>query len=152
MLPGQKEEAEVLRHGLMAGCRTVADAVAWADNVIAADPQPDSAVIEVATSSGRRPADVSALLRDVRGECDSVTAIRRSMADLRDALTADPARGPHIARWLYELATSGELPDADFGSDAYALEDWFALASEGIETYEGAVEELQGFLRRHERR
>jgi len=41
MMPNQKEEAELLRHGLLAGVRTVADAVAWADQVIAADPKPD---------------------------------------------------------------------------------------------------------------
>jgi len=47
----QKEQAEVLRLGLLAGVRTVGDAVAWADSVIAADPSPDIAVIEVASSS-----------------------------------------------------------------------------------------------------
>ena len=49
MMPGQKEQAEVLRHGLMAGVRTVTDAVAWADSPIAQDSHPDIAVIEVAT-------------------------------------------------------------------------------------------------------
>jgi hypothetical protein len=129
MMAGQKEQAEVLRHGLLAGSRTVADAVAWADAVIAADPHPDIAVIEVATSSRRQPADMSGLLRNVRGEFDPVVVIRRAMTDLRRALADDPGRGPQIARWLYELATSGELPEQEFGSDAYVLGDWFALAS-----------------------
>ena len=150
MMAGQKEEAEVLRHGLMAGSRTVADAVAWADALIEADPNPDIAVIEVATSSRRQPADVSVLLRNVAGECDSVAVIRRAMADLQRALAHDPARGPQIARWLYELATSGELPEREFGSDAYVLEDWFALASSRtFGTYDSAVRELDAYLGRH---
>jgi hypothetical protein len=151
MMAGQKEEAEVLRHGLMAGCRTVADVIAWADSVIAVDPRPDIAVIEVASSSRLRPADISALLRNVAGDYDPVAVIRRSMTDLRRALAADPARGPQIARWLYELATSGEVPEDEFGSDPYALEDWFSLAGSGIGTYDNAVRELDAYLARHAR-
>jgi len=151
MMAGQKAQAEVLRHGLMAGCRTVADAVAWVDSVIAADPRPDIAVIDVATSSRRHPADVSALLRNVAGECDPVAVIRRSMTDLRDALAADSTRGPQIARWLYELAISGELPEGEFRSDVYGLEDLFALARSGVGTYDSAVRELDAYLGRHAR-
>jgi hypothetical protein len=152
MMPGQKEEAEVLRHGLMAGSRTVADAVAWADSLIAQDSHPDIAVIEVATSARRPPADVGVLLRHVEGEYDPVVVVRRAMTDLRRALGQDPARGPQIARWLYELATSGELPESEFGSDPYLMEDWFALASSGtFGTFESAVRELAAHLERHAR-
>lgn len=152
MMPGQKEQAEVLRHGLMSGSRTVADAIAWADSVIAADPQPDMEIIEIAATSRRRPADVSVLLRNVAGECDRLAVIRRSMTDLRRDLAADPARGPQIARWLYELAINGELPEGEFGSEAYAVEDWFALAGSGtLGTYDSAVRELDAYLERHAR-
>jgi hypothetical protein len=152
MRTGQKEEAEVLRHGLLAGTWTVADAVVWADSVIAADPRPDIAVIEVATSARRHASEVTALLRDVAGECDPVMVIRRSMSDLRRALSVDPTRGPQIARWLYQLAINGELPHAEFGSDAYMIEDWFTLASSGtFGTFEGAVRELDAYLERHAR-
>ena len=151
-MPGQKEQAEVLRHGLMAGTLTVADVIAWADSVIETDPQPDIAVIEVATSARRQAADVSSLLRNVAGECDPVVVLRRSMSDLRLALATNPSRGPQIARWLYQLATNGELPESEFGIDAYMLEDWFALASSGtFGTHEGAVKELDAYLAQHAR-
>jgi hypothetical protein len=150
MMPKQKEEAEVLRHGLLAGVRTVADAVAWADSMVAADPKPDIAVIEVASSARRSTADVVALLRDVPGECDSVAAIRRAMADLRTALASEPARGLEIARWLYQLGTSGELPEEQFGQEAYSLEDWFYLASRGMYgTSADALRNLDAYLERH---
>ena len=74
------------------------------------------------------------------------------MADLRRALAADLTRGPQIARWLYELATNGELPEGEFGADAYALEDWFALASSRtFSTYDNAFKELDAYLGRHAR-
>jgi len=136
----------------MAGTRTVADVIAWADSVIEVDPQPDMAVIEVATSGRRQAADVSALLRNVAGECDPVVVLRRSMSDLRRALANDQSRGPQIARWLYELATNGDLPESEFGVDAYMLEDRFALASSGtFGTYESAVKELDAYLAQHAR-
>jgi hypothetical protein len=61
---------------LVSGSRTVADVIAWADSVIAADPQPDIEVIEIAATSRRQPADLSVLLRNVAGECDRLTVIR----------------------------------------------------------------------------
>jgi hypothetical protein len=150
MMPNQKEQAEVLRYGLQAGVRTVADAVAWADSIIAADPQPDIAVIEVACG-GRRPAhEMVSLLRDVAGQCDRVGVIRRAMADLRTALVANPARGPEIASWLYQLATGGELPEEQFGQDPYSLGDWFVLASSGTYgTTADAARALDPYLERH---
>lgn len=150
MMPNQKEQAEVLRCGLQAGVRTVADAVAWADSIIAADPQPDIAVIEVACGGLRRPGEMVSLLREVGGESDRVTVIRRAMADLRSALLANPARGPEIAGWLYQLATTGELPEEQFGQEPYSLGDWFALASAGTYgTIADAVRALDAYLERY---
>jgi hypothetical protein len=150
MMPNQKEEAEILRHGLLADVRTVADAVAWADGIIAADPKPDIAVMEVASSARRHTAEVVTLLRDVPGECNPVAVIRHAMVDLRTALAAEPARGLGIARWLYQLATSGELPEEDFGQEAYSLEDWFYLASSGTYgTSADALRNLDAYLERH---
>src|SRR5262245_46722482 len=150
MMPSQKEQAEVLRHGLDAGLRTVADVVAWADGIIAADPQPDFEVIEVACGGHRRPREVIALLRKVGGECDSALVIRRVMQDLRAVLAADQARGPAIAAWLYRLACTEELPGDQFGLEPYSLEDGFALARSGAYgTFADAVRDLDAYLERH---
>jgi len=152
MIPGQKEDAEVLRHGLLAGCRTVADVVAWADSIIAADTRPDIAIIEVATSARRSRGDVMALLRTVPGDYDPVTVVRRFMADLRVALTAEPNRGPEIADHLYQLAISGELPLEQFGQEPYSFGDRFDLAQSGIYgTNEDVLRALDAYLARHSR-
>jgi hypothetical protein len=150
MTPNQKEQAEVLRHGLQVGIRTVADAVAWADAIVAADPQPDFAVIEVACSGRRRPREVIALLREVGGECNAIDVIRRAMADLRSALATDPARGPEIASWLYRLAIDGDLPEEHFGLEPYSLEDFFELARAGTYgTFADALRDLDAYLEQH---
>jgi hypothetical protein len=52
MLPGQKTTAESLRLGLAAGYRSVRDAVAWADHILAEDPAPDVEIMDVAIESG----------------------------------------------------------------------------------------------------
>ena len=147
MISSQKEQAEVLRYGLEVGIRTVADAVAWADATIAADPQPDLAVIEVASSGQRRPGEVITLLRDVRGECDPICVIRRVMSDLRTALAAEPTNAPGIAKWLDRLATTGALPEEHFGSEAFSLDDAFELArKEHYGTFADAVHRLDAYL------
>ena len=150
MMPRQKTEAEVLRYGLDAGVRTVADVVAWADTIITADPRPDFAVIEVACSGRRRVSEVVALLRDVAGECDAAEVIRRAMADVRAALAVNPERGPEIAAWLYRLAVNGELPDEQFGVEPYSLDDKFQLARSGTYgTLADALRDLDAYFERH---
>jgi hypothetical protein len=105
-----KEDAETLRCGLLAGYARVTDAVAWADAVIAWEPTPDITIIEVALAGRQRPADVAALLSEVPGEADSVRVRRRLLGRMLQALDADLAQGARIARWLYQWALCGELP------------------------------------------
>ena len=72
------------------------------------------------------------------------------MADLRIALADNPARGLEIAHWLYQLATSGELPEEHFGHEPYLLEDWFELARAGTHgTSADALRNLENYLERH---
>jgi hypothetical protein len=150
MMPKQKEEAEILRYGMEAGVRTVADAVAWADTIITADPHPDFAVIEVSCSGRRRPREVVALLREVGGECDAVHVIRRVMADMRTTLSANPERGHESAASLYRLAVNGDLPGEHFGVEPYSLEDIFQLArSRTYGTLADALRDLDEYLERH---
>ncbi len=128
----------------------MADAVAWADALIAADPHPDEAVIEIATSASRPLHEVCALLGIVGGVCDPIAVIRRTMGDLRRALAEDSSKGPHIARFIYELALNDELPEGEFGPEPYSLDDSFHLAMSGISgTYESAVRRLDEYLREH---
>jgi hypothetical protein len=149
MLPGQKEEAEVLRVAIMSGFATVADAVAWADRVIVADPRPDGAVLDVSLAGGGSPAAMVTLLRDVPGEFDQVSVMRAVLACMLRALDADPARAEHVAHALYWLRMDGELPDEPFGWEPYLLEDDFDLARDGYLPREEAVAPLRRYLHEH---
>ncbi len=147
MVPDQKRDAELLRLGLIAGTHTVEDAVAWADAVIGVDPHPDIEVIEVAMAARRRPAEVAALLRDVPGAIDPVLVVRHWLAELREAVVADPARAPALASMLYRLALGHYLQDPEMTSEAWGLEEWFEF-----NTHEAGVQAVLDYLDRHARR
>ncbi|HEX6367532.1 MAG TPA: hypothetical protein VF006_01290 [Longimicrobium sp.] len=145
-----KEDAEALRCGLLAGYVTVRETVAWADAVIAREPAPDPAIIEVALAGRQPPADVVALLRDVPGDADPIRVRRRLLARMLQVLDGDPTHAERIARWLYQLAVHGELPEEAFGWQAYGLDDTFELARTGVYgSHAAAVTELREYLHRH---
>ena len=92
MMPGQKEQAEILRAGLHLGYRSVADAVVWADSIIEADPDPDASIIEVALAGSCSWIEMAELLKNVAGICDPV-AVCQALgapieASVESALTA----------------------------------------------------------------
>ena len=148
MMARQKEDAEVLRYGLKAGIRSVADALAWADSLIAADPHPDFAVIEVACGGNRRPREFAELLQEVPGECDTLKVMRRHLTHLRTVVAAKPERGSEVAAWLYRLALNGHLPEDEFGVEPYSLGDYFELARTGTQfTMTDALNELNALRR-----
>jgi len=145
-----KAEAETLRCGLLAGCATVAEAVDWADALITATPAPDIAVIKVSLAGSRAPVEVAALLEEVPGEADGIQVRRQLMDRMRQLLDEDPSRGDEIARWLYRLASSGELRDELFGWEPYGLDDTFELARNRVYgTHTEAVAQLRAYLERH---
>ena len=80
MLPGLKDEAETLRVAIAAGLATVADAVAWADRVIVAEPRPDPALLDISLAGRGSAAAMISLLRDVPGEVDRVKVVRGVLA------------------------------------------------------------------------
>ena len=146
-----KEQAEVLRVGLVAGFRTTGDAVKWADSIIAAEPKPDISLINVALASSRSAAEVSSLLGDVPGSCERVEVMRGVLSEFLHLVDQDPQRADDVARWLYLLSVNGDLPDEPFGWEANALDDTFDLARRTIIPREEAIRQLVTFLRRESR-
>jgi hypothetical protein len=143
-----KEQAEVLRIGLVAGVRTTRDAVTWADGLIAAQSQPDLSLLNVSLAGSRSAAEMSTLLDEVPGDCDRVEVMRGILADLLHLLEREPQRADDIARWLYLWSVNGDLPDPPFGWEANALDDTFDLARRTIIPREEAMRQLLVFLRR----
>jgi hypothetical protein len=147
-----KDEAELLRWSLEAGFRTVGDAVAWADSVIEAHPQPPISIIEIALAGRRSLADMATLLAAVPGEPAATPARRNWFAEVLRVLDAQPEMGEAVARVLARLTAAEVLPSDEFGWDAYGLVDAFELARQGVAgTYEDAMDDLRDYLTRHVR-
>jgi hypothetical protein len=149
MLPGQKEQAEIVRLGLITGFRDVSDAVRWADGIIAADAAPDAEIVEVALAAGRERYHVVSLLAAVPGHFDSTVVMRRLLGEFLDMLNSETARGEQIANWLYTFAARGDLPEGDFGSEAYTLDDIFEGARAGWNSSDQAISALREYLTRN---
>lgn len=91
-----KEQAEVCRIGLVIGFLSPKDVTRWADSIIEADDNPDSAIIDISLmGSSDLPAMVSALF-DVKGQADTGRVIRAALGVCTDrirrgSLTTDEA-------------------------------------------------------------
>jgi hypothetical protein len=147
-----KEEAERLRIGIRGGWLTAADAVAWADNVIAEASRPDSALLQVASAVNRPREEIATLLAAMPGSADRIAVMRRCLADLLKTLEREPPLARDAARWLEAAANGGELPELAFGTEPTALDEAFGLAEAGVyDTVDSARERLMAFLRAHAR-
>ncbi len=144
-----KEDAEVLRRGMLLGLVPVARIVAWTDRRIAgtAAEQLPTQLLDVAISGGRTNSVVAALLADVPGHADVVRASRRVLGLLAEWYATHPEDGGWIARTIYHLAAAGDLPEDAFGTEAYSLDDLFA--NPAVSTPEQAHADLLKFLQRY---
>lgn len=132
MISKQKEQAEIFRQLIITGCMNVGEAVAWADSIINMNANPDEEIIAISLSSSKPKVEVTSLLHKVKGEYNSVDVIRKSMVKIQKVLVKEPIRGYEIAKWLIQLAESGELPEKEFNSEPYGILDSFDLARNEI--------------------
>jgi hypothetical protein len=145
-----KHEAECLRAGLVGGWRTAAEIIAWADDVLASDPESPREVVEIALASRQPRETLAALLRSIPGGVDRVAVMRECLSDLRRWMGNDIDRGAQVAHYLYALAGSDLLPVSEFGSEPYGLDDNFSLARAGsYGTLLDAMAHLQKWLDAH---
>ena len=146
-----KEEAELLRFGLVAGYRRVADAVRWADDIITAESELPVEILDISPAGRQSPGDVAALLAKIPGTYDAVAVRRRWLGEPLQLVQAQPAQADEVARWLYELFVTGDLPEAQFGYGPNALDDSFDLARRTIIPREEAMRQLLEYLTRASR-
>jgi hypothetical protein len=152
-MASDKEDAETLRLGLLTGFASIAEVVGWADTVIMRQPSPDPAIVNVALGGSRSLADMVALLSEIPGEADPIPVLKRLRGRFLSALERDQGEGARIARWLYQLAAHGEIPEEPFGWEPYGFDDMFELARQGVYgTSEIAVAELRRYLEQHSER
>jgi hypothetical protein len=127
-----KAEAERLRIGLRGGWRTIAEIVAWADDILISEPSPPPQIIDLSLSRMSHPVDVAYLLDDIPGMIDRVAIMRECLVDLRRWMGDDGDRGEQAAESLYILANVGMLPETEFGEGPLGFHDMFYLAKAGV--------------------
>jgi len=101
-----KEQAEVLRHSLVAGCISRDDVVEWALSMVAEDDRPVAEIIEIAVAGNVSRGHLVELLAAVPGCADRALVLRRVPGVLDAALQADPSTGEAIAKWLLIVMVS----------------------------------------------
>jgi hypothetical protein len=149
MESSHKHEAERLRLGIAGGWVPIDAAVAWADQIILEDPSPASAIIDVALAGKQSRSEVATLLARIDGETDALAARKQALGNLLDWIGQDVEKGGSAARYLYELACSGLIPEEHFGWEPYALWDTYDLARQGIYgTLNDALREVRAYLAR----
>lgn len=126
-----RNSAEALAVRLEIGAAGVADAVAWADSVMAAESHPHWSVCEVATMGKSYEPDVARALREVPGEFDEKWLCQEVIQQLARGLAEDRTRADKIASALYELAWADELPEGELLSIAWWAWDALAMADDG---------------------
>jgi hypothetical protein len=144
-----RTEAEVLALAIEIGALSVADAVAWADNVIEREEHPHGSICEVAVSARKYEPDVVAALREVPGEVDEGEVKRRLVRVLSDGLERDRARADQIARSLYQLALANQVDSERLRNTAAWAWDGLDLADAGMieQTREQVIDEMIAALR-----
>jgi hypothetical protein len=104
MIPGQKEQAEILRVELTFGYRSVEDAVAWAYSIIEADPSPDGPIIEIVLAANSSPGAMTVLLRNVAGVFDPAAVVRQALDAPIAAVLATDRSPAEMAALLGNIA------------------------------------------------
>ena len=126
-----KTEAETLRLGLVAGCATISDVVAWADDIITRDTTPVPVLCDLSLSARQPLDDVIGLLGTVPGQSAPYAGARALLQRFLARVRKTPADGPVVARAIARLAQAGELPEEEFGLEPGFLDDYFELEPKG---------------------
>jgi hypothetical protein len=123
-----KEDAEVLRQGLALGVLPISRAITWADRIIADSARGDvqAPIYEVALGATRPISELIEQLGAVRGSVDAVVVSRRLLGVLAQWYGEDAGRGAHVAQAIYDLARAGVLPEAEFGTEPFFLDEYFS--------------------------
>ena len=88
MANSQRVDADALRIGMLAGIFTRADAVTWADLMVAELDKPCGALIDLSMSEGMDGSSFSALLSAIPGEEDAALTKKVLLAKVRTKLAS----------------------------------------------------------------
>jgi hypothetical protein len=122
---------------LQAGAATVEEVIAWADSVIAEEPNPSAAFLELSTTPKSAIHDIISQLRRLSSEITATRAIRLAAKDLKLAIERGVIDVERAAVFT-ESFLSGSLValPSDLSMLYSAHEEFYLAAAEGYGTQE----------------
>jgi hypothetical protein len=134
-----KNEAEFRRVALNLGLYTVAEVIAWCDEIIMAQDHPDIAIIEASLYGSDGCWAVSSVLMGVEGKIDKPAITRRFLHWFLEIITCDRSKAEDVAKHLVDLEYEDYgVPNAVTSVEDYVVRFYYAFDEdvndpEGIE-------------------
>ena len=145
--PNTKEMADYFKLGLRLGLLDQSPVIIWADALIHAQEKPDISIIELSLSGGRSLNDTIACLGNIKGEANTDTAIKLTLAHLwREVKTGRMSldAASVILYRLKDLATA----QSDVIDKICTLDENLSLAEDGVYgSIEEALNEIRDYLK-----
>lgn len=141
-----KEKAEVFRLGLIIGIFEVKEVVAWADEVIAAEADPEFAIIDVSMAGDASNGTMASHLSKVSGDADS----QKVFGALCGILSKRANTTSSLSEVCGQLTALERGEGANFPKELSALLTTFRGAEASGEGLGEAARELGTYLARYE--
>lgn len=141
-----RDRAEVLAVGVEMGLVDAHQAIDWALSLIDQQRQPHWSLCDIATSNGKHPADIAALLRSIPGSLDPSVVQDLLVGFLSHRLEQDRSCAGRIVSVLDAIAR--DLRDSELKQFAHLVDDAWILAEAQIvnRTTEEVLAELRSVL------
>lgn len=141
-------QAEAFARGLGAGLVSPRRVVAWIDDLIRAQDDPDITLLEASLCERDRHDLIKALHR-ISSRPRTPAVARLIFGQMLEELRRDPRHAEGIAAELYRMVLEEDFPHPDAENEMWGFDDAFDLARRGYFGDRAAlVRELEGFLRK----
>ena len=126
-------EAQALRLGLLCGCVSISDVVAWADTLVGEDRAREAPqLLGLALLRPDGVGQAVSLLGEVPGDSNPAHVGRHIASLVRSSLSLGRITERQAATALYVAMREGFSPDEDFESMAYYFDDVIDCARKGV--------------------
>jgi len=144
------ETADALREGIARGYLSVADAIAWAQDVLAEGRgEPVPLLGDLAIAEHQPQSRILLMLGQLAWGADPERVGRIAAGHLRERLADGRLEAPAAARAMYHLLRDGLSPDTEFETGARRFEDEIEKAERGGIPLPAIATEMLRFLSRY---
>jgi hypothetical protein len=144
--PTRKDVAEFFRLCLLAGLPDTLRVVDWADSIVANDPSPHFAIIELCLCASMPLSEIQTLLGDVPGRTTPELPMRMLFGYLSRYLRENTSVAGQVLVRLCRFSHPESFPESVY-FELIRLEDGYALARNGVfGSVSDLIQEFANFL------